>query len=175
MGTGLVLTSTATVETRAWWANAIVNGGLSAVLGVTLFFVLGALGVGSVLIRTATVVAYGLGTLAFPYATAFYGHQPAAALAFLGFAGVLRATRLPDGRWSAWLGGLAAGAAVLFETSTMLVVLAIGLWLIVRRDFRSLALFAAGLLPAGARPVLVRAGGVSGSAGAMDALGESQD
>ena len=43
----------------------------------------------------AFALAYAFGTLAFPYSTLLYGHQPAAAFAFLGFAVLARSASSP--------------------------------------------------------------------------------
>jgi hypothetical protein len=66
------------------WAVALP----SALAVVALYALLGALGLG-VGAASAFALAYGLGTLAFPYATLFYGHQLAAALLLMGFAALV--------------------------------------------------------------------------------------
>jgi hypothetical protein len=147
LATGALLPASTSIETRAWWSNAVVNGGLAALLGVVLFFAIGSLGVSSIAMRAAATLAYGLGTLAFPYATAFYAHQPAAALAFIGFATLNRAQQRVDRPELAVIAGIAAGSAVLFETSTAIVVLALAGWLAAGRDLRRLGLFALGVIP----------------------------
>jgi len=77
------------------WAVA-----LPAALGVVmLYLLLCALGL-TAAARTAVCLAYGLGTLAFPYATLFYGHQLVAALLLIAFALLVRARhvdRAPPG------------------------------------------------------------------------------
>jgi hypothetical protein len=59
----------------------------------------------------AFALAYAFGTLAFPYSTLLYGHQPAAALAFLAFTAVAMARHRGAERWGP--GRLAAAGAAL--------------------------------------------------------------
>jgi uncharacterized membrane protein len=54
--------------------NVIANALPSALLGALLYLFLAELGLASGL-RAWLALAYGLGTLAFPYSTAFFGHQ----------------------------------------------------------------------------------------------------
>ena len=83
--------------------------------------------------QVALALAYALGTLAFPYATLFYGHQPAAALlvgAFALLAGSRRGA-FPAGR-ALPLAGLLLGSAVAVEYPALLavgVLLAYAVWL----------------------------------------------
>jgi len=92
-----------------------------------LLLLLGALGL-SPWRRAAAALAYGLGTLAFPYATLYYGHQLAAALLLLGFALVVRMRRevVPVTRWRLVCAGLALGGAVAVEYPAGLALVAIG-------------------------------------------------
>lgn len=77
---------------------------------------------------TAIAMATCLGTLIFPYATTFYGHVPAAALALAAFALV---ARVDDGEaqpasWGRlFLSGLLAGAAVACEYPAVLASIAV--------------------------------------------------
>jgi len=121
----------------AWAANLLVNALPAALLGVLLFFSLGRLGVRERLLRAGAVLCYGLGTLAFPYATAFYAHQPAAVCGFAAFALLLHAegTRTR----AAWAGA-AAGLAVTLELSAGLVAATLGLWLLAAEERRSLCI-----------------------------------
>src|SRR5262245_5339032 len=69
-----------------------------------------------------SALAYGLGTIAFPYATAFYGQPLAAALLILAWER-LHALRRGDGRRAAWIGaGALLGLAVMTELTAALPV-----------------------------------------------------
>ncbi|HJO22249.1 MAG: hypothetical protein QF890_00350 [Myxococcota bacterium] len=133
---------------RTWLVNAAVNALPAACLGWLLFGVLGRLGAGSERLRAAAALVYGLGTLAFPYATAFYAHQPAAAASFAAFAALLAADTSPRARLLAAAAGAAAGLAVALEVSCVLVAAGLGLWLLAdSRRRRHLPLYVAGGLP----------------------------
>lgn len=133
---------------RAWLVSAAVNALPAAFLGWLLFGVLGRLGAGSERLRAAAALTYGLGTLAFPYATAFYAHQPAATAGFAAFAALLAADGSPRGRLLAAGAGAAAGLAVTLEISCALVAAGLGVWLLADpRRRRHLPLYVAGGLP----------------------------
>lgn len=66
----------------------------SALGAIVLFWLLEALGL-SLSRRLALTLAYGLGTLAFPYSTMMYGHQLMGSLILAGFALLIRARRMP--------------------------------------------------------------------------------
>jgi hypothetical protein len=121
----------------ALWLCGLCTSGLATLLAV-LAVRMGARAWGADE-RDAAIVAliYGLGTPAFPYATVFYGHQPAAGTLAIGLALVLW------GRWSAappvrvaaqgLAVGCAFGAAVLCEyPSAAAVVLGVALTAILR-------------------------------------------
>jgi hypothetical protein len=74
--------------------------------------------------RLAVALAYGLGTLAFPYATLFYGHQLIAALLLIGFAILVRARhgQAPPPAWHLFGAGLLLGWAVVVEYPAALAV-----------------------------------------------------
>lgn len=136
------------VSRLAHAVNVAVNALPSALLGVLLFHVLGRLGAGNARARAACSLVFGLGTLALPYATAYYAHQPAAAAGFAAFAALLRARETGAQRWSA-LAGVAAGLAVLIESSAVLIAATLGGWLCADRRGRGLlASYVAGGLPA---------------------------
>ncbi|HSQ66928.1 MAG TPA: hypothetical protein VLM85_27100 [Polyangiaceae bacterium] len=73
------------LDDAAYLATVVAVAVPSALGGVMLFSLLGALGV-SVTQRAFAAAAYGLGTLAFPYSTMLYGHQVAASLLVAAFA-----------------------------------------------------------------------------------------
>jgi len=69
-------------------------------------------------VSAAFTLAYAFGTLAFPYSTLLYGHQPAAALAFLAFTVVAVARHRGAERWGPGrlaAAGAALGGAVVIE------------------------------------------------------------
>ncbi len=90
-------------------------------------------------------LAYGLGTLAAPYSSLFYGHQLGASLGFSAF--MLLATRKRAGRVSARAAaaaGLLAGAAVVVEYPMALVAAALAAYVLaVTRSLRVAAAYAA--------------------------------
>ena len=74
-------------------------------------------------IRLGICIAYGLGTLAWPYSTLFHGHQLAAALLLLAFALLAAERRQPRSTSrSLFLAGNLLGLAVVVEYQTALVV-----------------------------------------------------
>jgi len=90
----------------------------SAFLGALLFLFLGRI-LSSLPARAVLALAYGLGTIAFPYSTMLYGHQVAAASIFSAFVlldGVRHGAR--SARWL-WLAGALGGLAVLTEPPTL--------------------------------------------------------
>ena len=100
----------------------------------------------------AFALAYAFGTLAFPYSTLLYGHQPAAAFAFLAFALLARSRQrsqglVDPGRLVA--AGLALGWAVVIEYPALLTVAAVGVYAVVTlRPRRRLLWLAAGVAAA---------------------------
>lgn len=111
--------------------------------------------------RWALVVSlgYGLGSIAFPFATMFFGHAASAFFLFAAFYVLWRAKTVEGRRWWPALAGFLAGLAVLVELSVMLGVLVLlvyslalerstGRWSL-RVDLRTPALMIAGaVIPA---------------------------
>lgn len=90
---------------------------------------------------------YGLGTIAFPYSTAFFGHQLAAALLLGAFFLVERECRgLSPGRQSSALikAGLLGGYAVVTEYPLAVPLAALALYVLLRRCGRASIWFAVG-------------------------------
>jgi hypothetical protein len=151
-------------EYLAWasYAVTVVAIGMPAALAVVaLWYLLVALG----LARgpaAAVAAAYALGTLAWPYATLFYGHQLAAALLLIGFAvlvvGRRRAgTDRPLRRPALGAAGLVLGYAVAVEYPAALAagpILLYGAWWLAASDRRGVLWLAGGALV----PVLALAG-----------------
>jgi hypothetical protein len=107
------------VSMAAWLATIVTVAVPSAIAAALVSVAARALGA-SPGWSAAVALAYALGTLAFPYATLFYGHQLAAALLFAAFVLLLRA---PEGAVSprrlAGV-GLLLGAAVTVEYPSLL-------------------------------------------------------
>jgi len=87
---------------------------LSALLGVMLYRFLGRLGL-PVNLRLGLTLAYGLGTIALPYSTVFYGHQIAAALLFSTFCLLYRLRQGELGPDALWGAGALIGLTVVTE------------------------------------------------------------
>lgn len=68
-------------------------------------------------------VGYGLGSIAFPFATMFFGHAASAFFLFASFYLLWRSRGVERARWRPVLAGFLAGWAVLVELSAMLGVL----------------------------------------------------
>jgi len=89
--------------------------------------------------------AYGLGSIAFPFATMFFGHAASTAALFAAFS-VLHRWRADGGRWLPAIAGLLSGLAVLIEIPTVIGVAVLGLyalWI----DRRGVLAFVLGGLP----------------------------
>jgi hypothetical protein len=95
---------------------------------------------------------WGLGTLCFPYATAFYSYLPAAFLSLLAFVLAMH-IRNGSSRYTSLLAlcsGFAAAAAVLMEPTTVFMLAATFIYLLSCKTGRRHAiLFLAGCLPCG--------------------------
>lgn len=72
----------------------------------------------------AAGLAYGFGSIAFPFATMFFGHAASAAALFGAFY-LLHRQRLRPGRWNAVAAGFLAGWAVLIEIPVAIGVAAL--------------------------------------------------
>jgi hypothetical protein len=104
-------------------ALAFVESGIPTVLLVLLLlrFLRPAVGEGWAIVVS---IGYGLGSIAFPFATMFFGHAASAFFLFSAFYLLWRWRA--DGRdWRPALAGFLAGWAVLVELSTMLGVVAL--------------------------------------------------
>ena len=86
----------------------------SALLGALLYLFLGHI-LPSPGLRWLLVLAYGLGTIAWPYSTVFYGHQLAAVLLFAAFYLAWRVRRGTLGPRALWAVGALLGLTVLVE------------------------------------------------------------
>ena len=137
------------------FVSCFFSVGLTSIVGLLAFFLLaGALAIDRFSQILATL-AFGLGSLAFPYATLFYGHQLCGSLLVICAALLLEQRR--SGRWQPWrlvLAGLAGGWAVVTEYPAAIATGAIALvCLAAPSRRRALGWFAAGA----AGPALVLA------------------
>lgn len=102
-----------------------------------------------------TAGAFGFATIAFPFATMFYGHQPAAIFGFAAFAAAFywqQKGQTPP--WLLALSGLLAGGAVLIEYPAAIIAGLVGVYILSfpagRKHWWAYGLGgAAGLLPLG--------------------------
>lgn len=119
----------------------------TALLGVLLYRLAASLGA----TRQAALLAalaYGLGTLALPFATLYFGHQTSAFFGFAAFVVVFAARGRERRGRRALLAGALAGAAVITEYPLVIVAALLGGYLLLRlRSWRSAALYVAGGLP----------------------------
>ena len=139
------------LATGAWLATVLAIGLPSALAVVALFGLARRLGLGAA--RAAVIAAaWGLATLAFPYATLLYGHQLVAACLIGAFALIVRR---PDPSWRR-LGavGFLLGAAVAVEYPAALGAAPIAIYAVAIAPWRRVVL---GLAAGAAVPVIVLA------------------
>ena len=120
----------------------------SALLGVILLHVVMSFGSGAREALASTAL-YGLGTSAFPYANAFYGHQTSAFLLFAAFAVLLAVRRGRLTRSWLVLAGFLSGYAAITEYSTVLIGAILGVYALAAlgRALGSLVRLALGAAP----------------------------
>jgi len=120
----------------------------SAISVVMLYWLLAAFGLAAVT-RATFALAYGLATLAFPYATLLNGHQLGAALLLTAFALLVRARHMETerpGPWRLAVVGSILGMAVVVEYQSFLAVAVLCAYaLLFVRPWRRLLFLAAGL------------------------------
>jgi len=121
---------------NVWWivstylVSLFVTALPSAIAGALFFLLLGYI-TPAVAPRVWLTLAYGLGTIAFPYATMFFGHQTAAALGFIAFYLLFRLRRQGwSPGWALLAGGLAS-YSVITDFLSALVVLGLMVYAIV--------------------------------------------
>lgn len=134
---------------------ALVYAGIpTAVLAAMLYLFFGRMGL-STRWRTLLSLTYGLGTMALPFGTVFFGHQLAAALLFGAFYLLYRVAQHELSNRYAALAGLLAGYAIITEYPTALIAGALLLY----ASWPLAARWRAGLVAAlGMLPVLAVAG-----------------
>lgn len=109
-------------------ANLVVNALPSALIGALIYLFLAELGLAAQL-RVWVALVYGLGTLALPYATAFFGHQFAAACVTGSFMLLWRQRAEWSARRALAAGGL-AGMAAISDVMGFMVALFLGFYAI---------------------------------------------
>ncbi len=132
----------------------LLSVGIPSALGVVLFYGLTGLfadlRAGS---RVTVALAYGLGTLAFPFSTVFYGHQMAAAAGIASFFIMFRVknSRPRSGFFLLWLSGFLAGYAFLCDYPAGIVMVLMGAYsfAVLRRKAGILAWCFGAAIPAG--------------------------
>ncbi|HUU01349.1 MAG TPA: hypothetical protein VM425_07930 [Myxococcota bacterium] len=106
-----------------------LSGLPTAATVLLLFFLLGRLGLSEnkVLFLSA---AYGFGTIAFPYGVLLFGHQ-ASALCLVGAFSLIERQGRNPGRLTPLAAGFCLGAALLFEYTTLLLVVPLALYAVI--------------------------------------------
>jgi hypothetical protein len=145
---------------NAWLTSALSVGLLAALAGVLVFRLARRLAAGepgAPVFALGAAVAYGLGTLAWPYATMLHEHDPAAAGLAGAFLLLLAARDAREGgsaghraAASAAAAGAAAGGAVLCTYSAVVPTLLFAGYALARVGRRALLAFALGLAAPGA-------------------------
>ena len=138
---------------RGLYLVNVATNAIPSALAVMFFFLVATELAGDRRRALFATAALGLGSLAFPYSTLFFGHALTAALLFLSF-GLLarerrrgRVLRVPWRRWPLALAGVVAGYAAITEFPAAVPVLLIGLYLIwVVPNRRLIILFVLGVL-----------------------------
>lgn len=128
------LTAASTSPFRSLWGNYLINISAtvipSVVAGVLLYMLLGFF-TPAVAPRVWATLAYGLGTLAFPYSMMFFGHQTAAALVFIAFALLFRMKRKGWSPAGALGAGVLAGYALVTDFLSFPVVAGLGIYALI--------------------------------------------
>jgi hypothetical protein len=101
--------------------------------------------------RRVALVAFALGSQAFPYALLFMSHALATAFLGVGFVAAVRLVRDRAQRWyrAALLSGFACAMAVMMDYQSVMAATVIGLYVLIRGSgrVRNVAWMAAGALP----------------------------
>jgi len=137
--------------TWASWLSILLSVSLTSALGVVaIAIVLSAFGV-SAGPRCLLAVSWGLATLAFPYSTLYYAHQPAAAFLMMSFAILIRIRRGidPPSRARLVAVGALGGWAIVCEYPAAIAAVVIGVYALRSVKARAIPLIVAGgLVPA---------------------------
>jgi hypothetical protein len=128
--------------TAAWAATALPT----IVLGLIMLRLFVALGLDT-RVAAFAVVAYALGTLAWPYATVYYGHQSAAAFGMIGFIAAFFALRArPPSLLLAGTAGLMAAWAAITEIPAAIIAIAVLIY-VARAGWKPALAYVIGGLP----------------------------
>jgi hypothetical protein len=136
----------------SYFSNLCTTVVLSSLLCLTLFYVFFQLFQLALTRSLLLTLFFGLGTLAFPYSTAFYSHLPAAFCSFSSFviAMNIRHGNLRKKTPAAFAAGFLAGMGVLIEPSAMYLLAAVFIYLVWSKEgWRYSIFFIAGCIPAG--------------------------
>ncbi|MCX7598559.1 MAG: hypothetical protein N2512_06780 [Armatimonadetes bacterium] len=132
---------TAAAATATWFASGLPTVALALVMLQLL------VSMGHTLRRAVFIVlATIFGTLLWPYATLFYGHQASACFAFTGFAFAFWAAHGRLGVWAALLAGFFCAWAAVSELPAAFTLVAVAGYLFFSRP-RMAAFFILGTLP----------------------------
>lgn len=121
----------------------------SALFGLVMFSFFQWLRPGNVAGNAALTLAYGLGTLAFPYSTLLLGHQLAAIVGFSAFYVLMRSKENQPRPEAVFWAGFLLSLTTLFEYTAGIVLVVVGLYgvWILRRRPALVAIFVLGTLP----------------------------
>ncbi len=132
----------------ALWVCGVATGGIMTVMAVGMLFLLAWHQLGGKARQAGLVaLAYGLGTLALPYAGAFYGHQLCADFLIVAFGLCVLLPPARPTRAGPVLVGASLGLAVLCEYPAIIPAAAISGFLWWRLGGRSFGWLAAGAAP----------------------------
>lgn len=120
----------------------------SALLGAVFYHFLGYLS-NRVLHRVLLTLAYGLGTIAFPYSGSYYGHQLTAVLLFFAFWLLFRIRRGELNTRFLWLAGFLLGYSAITEYPTVFVAAALFFYAVyfLERKWQASWMVISGLVP----------------------------
>lgn len=141
-----------TVLFCAYFSNLCTTVLMSSLLCLVLFYVCLSLFHISINHAFTLTLFFGLGTLAFPYSTAFYSHLPSAFCLFFSYvlAISIRRQGLKRNYAKSVLAGFVAGFGVLIEPSCIYLLTAVFIYMLCNQETRRYAVFfIVGCIPAG--------------------------
>jgi len=130
---------------NAWLTTIFSVGLLSALLGVILYKFLNLVFPKNKPFNLLVTAGYALGTLAFPYATIFHGHQLSAFFLFASFYYLFKAREKKEYLIT---GGFLSGMAIMMEYQSAIIVILLAVWLLLRvKEKKSLFWSGLGMIP----------------------------